>query len=90
VLPLEPSFEVLAKASGEVVTSADPHAICGGFFFGSGAIDRVTDYEKSKFPTLEVYGPSSTPVLRLVTCSRLVDGRFTDNLVVFAHLEDPK
>ena len=45
MLPLEPTFEALAKSGGEVVTSADPHAICGGFFFGSGAIDRVTDYE---------------------------------------------
>ena len=45
MLPLEPSFDVLAKAGGEIATSAEPHPICGGFFFGSGAIDRVTDYE---------------------------------------------
>jgi 7,8-dihydropterin-6-yl-methyl-4-(beta-D-ribofuranosyl)aminobenzene 5'-phosphate synthase len=45
MLPTEPSFEILAKTGGEVVTSADAHPICGGFFFGSGAIDRVTDYE---------------------------------------------
>ena len=45
MLPLEPTFEVLAKAGGEIATKADPHPICGGFFFGSGAIDRVTDYE---------------------------------------------
>ena len=45
MLPLEPTFEVLAKAGGEIVTRADSHPMCGGFFFASGAIDRVTDYE---------------------------------------------
>jgi 7,8-dihydropterin-6-yl-methyl-4-(beta-D-ribofuranosyl)aminobenzene 5'-phosphate synthase len=45
LLPLEPTFDVLAKAGGEITTRADPHPICGGFFFGSGAIDRVTEYE---------------------------------------------
>lgn len=45
MLPLEPTFAVLAESGGELVTRADPHPICGGFFFGSGAIDRVTDYE---------------------------------------------
>lgn len=50
-------------------------------------VDRVASYRRSKFPTSLVYGPSSSPVLRLVTCAGLHDGRFTDNLVVFAHLE---
>jgi 7,8-dihydropterin-6-yl-methyl-4-(beta-D-ribofuranosyl)aminobenzene 5'-phosphate synthase len=45
MLPLEPTFDALENAGGEIVTPADPHAICGGFFFGSGAIDRVTEYE---------------------------------------------
>ncbi len=45
MLPLEPNFEVLAKTGGEIAMRADPHPICGGFFFGSGAIDRVADYE---------------------------------------------
>jgi len=42
---LEPTFEVLANAGGEIAAKSDPHPICGGFFFGSGAIDRVTAYE---------------------------------------------
>ena len=50
-------------------------------------VDRVASFNRSKFPTTQVYGPSSTPVLRLVTCAGLHDGRFTDNLIVFAHLE---
>lgn len=45
MLPPEPTFDVLAKAGGEITTRTDPHPLCAGFFFGSGAIDRVTDYE---------------------------------------------
>ncbi len=45
MLPREPTFKDIADAGGQVVTRDDPHSICGGFFFGSGAIDRVTSYE---------------------------------------------
>jgi 7,8-dihydropterin-6-yl-methyl-4-(beta-D-ribofuranosyl)aminobenzene 5'-phosphate synthase len=45
MLPIEPTLDALAKAGGEIKAGADPHPICDGFFFGSGAIDRVTDYE---------------------------------------------
>jgi 7,8-dihydropterin-6-yl-methyl-4-(beta-D-ribofuranosyl)aminobenzene 5'-phosphate synthase len=45
MLPQEPTFDDIERAGGEVVTRDDPHPICEGFFFGSGAIDRVTDYE---------------------------------------------
>jgi 7,8-dihydropterin-6-yl-methyl-4-(beta-D-ribofuranosyl)aminobenzene 5'-phosphate synthase len=45
LLPQEPTFDVIEKAGGEVVTHDDPHPICGGFFFGSGAIERATEYE---------------------------------------------
>jgi 7,8-dihydropterin-6-yl-methyl-4-(beta-D-ribofuranosyl)aminobenzene 5'-phosphate synthase len=41
----EPTFEDMAEAGGTIVTGDDPHPICDGFFFGSGAIDRVTEYE---------------------------------------------
>jgi 7,8-dihydropterin-6-yl-methyl-4-(beta-D-ribofuranosyl)aminobenzene 5'-phosphate synthase len=45
LLPQEPSFEDIARAGGKIVTYDDPHPICGGFFFGSGPIDRITEYE---------------------------------------------
>ena len=45
MLPQEPTFDAIAGAGGEVVKSDDAHAFCDGFFFASGAIDRVTDYE---------------------------------------------
>ena len=45
MLALEPTFDALAESGGDIVTRDDPHPICNGFFFGSGAIDRLTDYE---------------------------------------------
>lgn len=45
MLPEEPKFDDIAEAGGEIVRRDEAHALCGGFFFGSGAIDRVTEYE---------------------------------------------
>lgn len=45
MLPPEPSFDAIAQAGGEIATRGDPHPLCDGFFFASGAIERVTDYE---------------------------------------------
>jgi 7,8-dihydropterin-6-yl-methyl-4-(beta-D-ribofuranosyl)aminobenzene 5'-phosphate synthase len=45
LLPPEPGWEALAAAGGSVARRGEAHALCDGFFFGSGAIPRVTDYE---------------------------------------------
>jgi 7,8-dihydropterin-6-yl-methyl-4-(beta-D-ribofuranosyl)aminobenzene 5'-phosphate synthase len=45
MLPTEPSFADIEEAGGQVVKHGYPHPICEGFFFGSGAIERVTSYE---------------------------------------------
>ncbi|MBB3190901.1 MBL fold metallo-hydrolase [Halomonas cerina] len=45
MLPLEPTFDDIARAGGQVVTQGTPHPLCEGFFFGSGEIERVTEYE---------------------------------------------
>ncbi|WP_333771946.1 class F sortase [Streptomyces sp. IBSBF 2435] len=51
-------------------------------------VDAVRSYEKRAFPTLDVYGNTPDPQLRLITCSdwntrtRAYDG----NTVVYAHL----
>jgi len=45
MLPQEPSFEDITRSGGVIIASDEPHPICGGFFFGSGPIDRVTQYE---------------------------------------------
>jgi 7,8-dihydropterin-6-yl-methyl-4-(beta-D-ribofuranosyl)aminobenzene 5'-phosphate synthase len=46
LLAPEPTFEAIEAAGGRVVKHADAHALAEGFFFGSGRIERVTEYEK--------------------------------------------
>jgi hypothetical protein len=51
-------------------------------------VDRVQEFPKDAFPTMEVYGPSSSALLRLVTCGGPFDRstrHYLDNIVVFAH-----
>ncbi len=45
MLPEEPTLEALTAAGGRVAEHGDDHVLAGGFFLGSGAIDRVTAYE---------------------------------------------
>ncbi len=52
-------------------------------------VDKVASYPKDEFPTLEVYGNTDGPELRLITCGGDFDsarGSYRDNTVVFAHL----
>ncbi|WIB71710.1 class F sortase [Curtobacterium sp. MCBD17_026] len=52
-------------------------------------VDRAERAAKSAFPTSDVYGPTPTPQLRLITCDGTFDtatGHYTDNLIVFADL----
>ncbi|MGR8918122.1 MAG: MBL fold metallo-hydrolase [Gammaproteobacteria bacterium] len=46
LLPEEPGFDDMAAAGAMIVTHDRPHALCGGFFFGSGEIARTTTYEQ--------------------------------------------
>ncbi|WP_375489222.1 class F sortase [uncultured Jatrophihabitans sp.] len=53
-------------------------------------VDRNQRYPKKHFPTEAVYGPSSLPLLRLITCTGKFDEHarsYLDNLVVTTHLE---
>lgn len=52
------------------------------------AVDRVTTYAKTRFPTALVYGPITVPGLRLITCGGFdpVARTYDDNVVVFATL----
>ena len=61
MLPREPTFEDIAHAGGEIVTYNESHPICGGFFFGSGAIDRVTAYETGLAGHHSFRGEEGTP-----------------------------
>ncbi len=72
----------LKPHAGVRVTRAD-----GTFaIFG---IDAVRRYAKGAFPTLLVYGNTTTAALRLITCGGTFDrrtGHYEDNIVVFATL----
>lgn len=61
LLPQEPTFEDITRAGGEIVTRDESHAICGGFFFGSGAIDRTTKYETGLVGHYTFRGDSGAP-----------------------------
>jgi len=53
------------------------------------AVDRTEQYDKTRFPTDEVYFPTLTPELRLVTCGGEFDataGHYRSNIIVFATL----
>jgi sortase (surface protein transpeptidase) len=47
----------------------------------------LQQFPKDAFPTAQVYGPTSGPELRLITCGGTIaesTGRFSDNIIVFA------
>jgi hypothetical protein len=50
-------------------------------------VERTEQYPKDRFPTDDVYYPTLTPALRLVTCGGEFDatiGRYRSNVIVFA------
>jgi hypothetical protein len=50
-------------------------------------VSKVARYPKNGFPTGDVYGPTSYPALRLVTCGGSFDrnrGSYRDNVVISA------
>jgi sortase (surface protein transpeptidase) len=54
------------------------------------AVERVAQYDKQRFPTDDVYYPTLTPALRLVTCGGEFDataGHYRSNVIVFATLK---
>jgi sortase (surface protein transpeptidase) len=54
------------------------------------AVQRTEQYDKRRFPTDEVYYPTLTPELRLVTCGGEFDataGHYRSNIIVFATLK---
>ncbi|HEV8423580.1 MAG TPA: class F sortase [Actinomycetes bacterium] len=53
------------------------------------AVQRIDQYDKQRFPTDDVYYPTPTPTLRLVTCGGPFDratGHYRANVIVFARL----
>ncbi len=59
--PEEPTFAEIEQAGGEIVTRDEPHALCDDFFFASGAIERVTEYETGLVGHHSFYGEDGEP-----------------------------
>jgi sortase (surface protein transpeptidase) len=53
------------------------------------SVSSVNLYRKSQFPTAQIYGPTPTPELRLITCGGTFDprlGSYLSNVVVYSVL----
>ncbi len=53
-------------------------------------VTKTERHPQSNFPTVDVYGPTASSTLRLVTCSGVFNKgsqRYSHNLVVFAELK---
>lgn len=75
-------------APGDLVRVASPHRSPLSF-----RVYAVREYPKSAFPTSRVYGQTTRPELRLITCGGAFDdatGHYVDNVVVFARLAAPE
>ncbi len=77
-------FRLEELTPGDLVTVARADGTTVRF-----AVTRVTSYPKRAFGTTEVYGPTTGPELRLITCGGDFDRSrrsYEDNVVVFARL----
>jgi hypothetical protein len=75
-------LEELTPGDEVVVTGSDGQPV-------RFTVTRVAAYPKDDFPTAEVYGPTTGPELRLITCGGTFDRSrrsYEENLVVFARL----
>ncbi len=76
MLPEEPGFDDMEKAGGELFLADEAHPICDGFFFASGEIPRVTEYEQGLPGHHSFYGGNARP-----------DSLIMDERYVAAHVE---
>jgi sortase (surface protein transpeptidase) len=71
------------KVGAEIAVTLSNHEV------RSFVVTKTMPFPKTHFPTDEVYGPTPTPQLRVITCDGIFDkatGHYLDNLVVFASL----
>ena len=81
-------FSLGALRSGAVVSILRADHMVATF-----SVSRVAEYPKSAFPTQAIYGNTSAPALRLITCGGKFDPSkhsYVDNIVVFATLTSLK
>jgi sortase (surface protein transpeptidase) len=81
-------FELGAMKPGDEVSVARADGSVAVF-----AVDRVEVHRKDDFPTIEVYGNTDDPQLRLITCGGAFDAgarSYEDNVIVFASQVDTR
>ncbi|MEU6819991.1 class F sortase [Streptomyces atriruber] len=77
-------FDLAKLKKGETVVVDREDGVTAEF-----TIDRVAQYPKAEFPTVEVYRNLDHAGLRLITCAgdySKADRRYSDNIVVYATL----
>jgi sortase (surface protein transpeptidase) len=81
-------FDLGAMAGGDEISVTRADGSVAVF-----AVDRVERHPKDDFPTIEVYGNTEDPQLRLITCGGAFDSgarSYEDNVIVFATLVDTR
>jgi 7,8-dihydropterin-6-yl-methyl-4-(beta-D-ribofuranosyl)aminobenzene 5'-phosphate synthase len=61
LLPAEPELSALEAAGGELRLSAEPHLLCGNYFYVSGEVPRLTSYETGFTGHVSLRGGQSSP-----------------------------
>lgn len=61
LLPAEPQFADMETAGAVIARHDEGHPLCDGFFFGSGEIPRVTEYETGLAGHHSFYGDEGQP-----------------------------
>ena len=61
MLPEEPGLDAMAASGGTIASHAEAHSLCEGFFYSSGAIDRVTAYETGLHGHHSFHGDAAFP-----------------------------
>ncbi len=81
-------FDLGAMESGDEISVTRADGTVAVF-----AVDRVERHRKDDFPSIEVYGNTDDPQLRLITCGGAFDAgarSYEDNVIVFASLVDTR
>jgi len=80
-------FTIKNLAAGDVVEVGRSDGRTARF-----RVTEVQDFDKTRFPTDRVYGPTAGPELRLITCGGAFDaatGHYERNVIAFGVLADP-
>ena len=95
LLPFDPAPAARGPVAGAVRCGSRVFLSARSALRSDGSVATFTvtareQYDKDAFPTDKVYGPTSSPQLRVITCGGSFDWNtrhYNDNVVVFADLQ---